>query len=216
MLTTDREKLADNCVKLVRSINMTVDRIIDEEQKPDPNQHIQLDVLSSFFPLFIIGRNQRVEQLEPLDLSVGDARIVISAKVHYTFFRRSLPTGTNNLGLPKETFNTFNLPPDKEREYLDLAKYFTYNSVSTLLEKTDKSPDVEPTVITLTIDTNVELWLALSHPTFNHELNLAEGKSQVNVPYTNQPIHSWLYIRSSAVAKAPLSKESQVPAAMQT
>lgn len=113
VLTTDREKLAEGCLKLLRSINSTVDRIVDEETKQDTSERIERHVLPSFFPLFIIGRNQRTEQLETLDLSAGDLKIIVSGKVHYTYIRRSLPTGTNNLSLPKETFNTFNLPAEK-------------------------------------------------------------------------------------------------------
>lgn len=73
ILTADREKVADNCQKLLRGINITIDRIIEEEHKPA--EMLQSNVLPSFFPLWIIGRNQRTELLDPLDLSIGDTKI---------------------------------------------------------------------------------------------------------------------------------------------
>jgi hypothetical protein len=74
--------------------------------------------------------------------------------------------------------------------------------VPTLLAQSNKSEEVEPTIITITVETNVSLWLTLSHPTFNHELKLAEGKTKVNVPYTSEPIYNWLYVHSKEVPKS--------------
>lgn len=97
---------------------------------------------------------------------------------------------------------------------MELIKYFTYNTLSLSEEVTP--PEVQPTIITLTINSNVDLWLVLSHPVFTHELKLVEGRSKVNVPYTTQPIHSWIYVQSSSVPKivAPPPAEPAIPAAM--
>jgi hypothetical protein len=58
----DREKVADTYSKLLKSINITINKIIESERKlTKEDEAASPEVLSSLFPLFIVGRNHRTE-----------------------------------------------------------------------------------------------------------------------------------------------------------
>lgn len=75
-------------------------------------------------------------------MSVGTSTIIIRPTVQFAYVRRSLPTGTNNHALPKETFNTFNITPEQEVENMKTVKYFTYNSDPVVVDNGDEVPQV--------------------------------------------------------------------------